>query len=135
VPNSSREEQPEELLLHYFWLLTSWTAEEKDAEALFETCGCDAAADPGSPSRWHGRVRRLRLHGFIERIAGTHRNRVTDHGLRAALLFSRTGARILRPAACGLAACAAAHRSGSNSSMRLCGQPAASLSSTSIRYA
>lgn len=31
------QERPEELLLHYFWLLTSWTAEEKDAEALLET--------------------------------------------------------------------------------------------------
>ena len=42
-------------------------------------------------------LRRLRLHGFIERIPGTHRYRVTDYGLRAALFFSRTYARILRP--------------------------------------
>lgn len=31
------QEKPEELLLHYFWLLTSWTPEEKDAETLLET--------------------------------------------------------------------------------------------------
>ncbi len=31
------QEKPEELLLHYFWLLTSWTAAEKDAETLLET--------------------------------------------------------------------------------------------------
>jgi hypothetical protein len=42
-------------------------------------------------------LRRLRLHGFIERIPGTHRYRVTNYGLRAALFFSRTYARILRP--------------------------------------
>jgi hypothetical protein len=31
------QERPDEFLLHYFWLLTSWTAEEKDAETLLET--------------------------------------------------------------------------------------------------
>ena len=31
------QERPEELLLHYFWLLTSWTAKEKDAQTLLET--------------------------------------------------------------------------------------------------
>jgi hypothetical protein len=42
-------------------------------------------------------LRRLRLHGFIERIPGTHRYRVLDYGLRATLFFSRSYARILRP--------------------------------------
>ena len=32
-------------------------------------------------------LRRLRLHGMIERIPKTHRYRVTDFGLRAALYF------------------------------------------------
>ena len=41
-------------------------------------------------------LRRLRLHGIIERIPKTHRYRVTDDGLRAALFFTRTYARILR---------------------------------------
>lgn len=31
------QEKPDELLLHYFWLLTSWTVEEKDSETLLET--------------------------------------------------------------------------------------------------
>jgi hypothetical protein len=42
-------------------------------------------------------LRRLRLHGFIERIPKSHRYRVTDFGLRAALFFARTYARIIRP--------------------------------------
>ncbi len=42
-------------------------------------------------------LRRLRLHGFIERIPKSHRYRVTDFGLRAALFFTRTYARIIRP--------------------------------------
>ena len=42
-------------------------------------------------------LRRLRLHGLIERIPKTHRYRVTDFGLRAALLITRTYACVLRP--------------------------------------
>jgi DNA-binding HxlR family transcriptional regulator len=42
-------------------------------------------------------LRRLRLHGLIERVPGAHRYRVTDLGFRAALFFTRTYARILRP--------------------------------------
>ncbi|MBI4903456.1 MAG: hypothetical protein HY820_07470, partial [Acidobacteria bacterium] len=42
-------------------------------------------------------LRRLRLHGMIERIPKTHRYRVTDFGLRAALFFTRTHARLYRP--------------------------------------
>ena len=42
-------------------------------------------------------LRRLRLHGLIARIAGTHRYRVTRSGLRTALFFTRTYARVLRP--------------------------------------
>jgi hypothetical protein len=30
------QERPDELLLHHFWLLTSWTQEQMDAEALLE---------------------------------------------------------------------------------------------------
>ena len=43
-------------------------------------------------------LRRLRLHGLIERIPFTRRYRVTDHGLRTALCYHRTYARVLRPA-------------------------------------
>ena len=42
-------------------------------------------------------LRRLRLHGLIERIPKTHRFHVTPNGLRVAIFFSRTWARLLRP--------------------------------------
>ena len=41
---------------------------------------------------------RLRLHGLIERIPFTKRYRVTDDGLRTALCYQRTYARVVRPA-------------------------------------
>jgi hypothetical protein len=43
-------------------------------------------------------LRRLRLHGIIERIPRSHRYQLTPDGLRIALFFSRTYARLLRPA-------------------------------------
>jgi hypothetical protein len=46
-------------------------------------------------------LRRLRLHGLIERVPGSFRYRVTDLGLRVALFFTRAYNRLLRP---GLAA-------------------------------
>src|SRR3954453_9547741 len=42
-------------------------------------------------------LRRLRLHGIIERIPRTHRYRVTDSGWRMALFCTRTYNRLLRP--------------------------------------
>jgi hypothetical protein len=42
-------------------------------------------------------LRRLRLHGLIQRIPGTHRYQVTHFGLRAAFFFTRTHQRLLRP--------------------------------------
>jgi hypothetical protein len=42
-------------------------------------------------------LRRLRLHGLIERIPHTHRYRVTAQGLRTAWFFTRTYNRVLRP--------------------------------------
>jgi hypothetical protein len=42
-------------------------------------------------------LRRLRLHGMIERIPKTHRYQVTDFGLRAPLYFTRVHARLYRP--------------------------------------
>jgi hypothetical protein len=55
--------------------------------------------DPGSmtPGRMTYQLRRLRLHGLIERQEGTHRYIVTDFGLRVSLFFTRGYARILRP--------------------------------------
>jgi hypothetical protein len=43
-------------------------------------------------------LRRLRLHGLIETIPHTHRYRVTDDGMRAALFYTRAYNRLLRPA-------------------------------------
>ena len=42
-------------------------------------------------------LRRLRLHGLIQRIPKTHRYEITPEGLRIALFFTRTYARLLRP--------------------------------------
>jgi hypothetical protein len=46
-------------------------------------------------------LRRLRLHGIIERLPKSYSYRVTQAGFRAALFFTRTYNRLLRP---GLAA-------------------------------
>jgi hypothetical protein len=43
-------------------------------------------------------LRRLRLHGIVERLPRTHRYRLTRDGLRVALFFTRAYARLLRPA-------------------------------------
>ena len=42
-------------------------------------------------------LRRLRVHGLIQRIPRTHRYQVTDSGLRHALFLTRLHARFLRP--------------------------------------
>jgi len=42
-------------------------------------------------------LRRLRLHGIIQRIPHSHRYQLSASGLRIALFFSRTYARLLRP--------------------------------------
>lgn len=42
-------------------------------------------------------LRRLRLHGIIQPIPRRHRYQLTPEGLRTALFFSRTYARLLRP--------------------------------------
>jgi len=43
-------------------------------------------------------LRRLRLHGLIERIEKTHRYRLTKKGLGVAFIYQRTYLRLLRPA-------------------------------------
>ena len=50
-----------------------------------------------TPGQMTYQLRRLRLHGLIQRVTGRHAYQVTDTGLRVALLFTRTYARILRP--------------------------------------
>lgn len=52
---------------------------------------------PVHPAQMSYDLRRLRLHGMIERIPRTHRYQVTDLGFRAALFLSRSYSRLLRP--------------------------------------
>jgi hypothetical protein len=51
-----------------------------------------------SPGRMTYDLRRLRLHGMIARVPGTHRYRLTPEGLRIALFFTRVYSRICGPA-------------------------------------
>lgn len=53
--------------------------------------------DDMTPGQMTYHLRRLRLHGLIERIPGTHRYQVTRLGWRTALFCTRTYNRILRP--------------------------------------
>jgi hypothetical protein len=50
-----------------------------------------------SPGRMSYDLRRLRLHGLIERIKGSHRYRLTPAGLKVALFYSRTYQHVIRP--------------------------------------
>ena len=61
--------------------------------------GCDPASISQGAITYQ--LRRLRLHGLIERVPTSFRYRVTDFGFRVALFFTRTYNRLLRP---GLAA-------------------------------
>jgi hypothetical protein len=62
---------------------------------LAQMLGLDPATYPAGRMTYD--LRRLRLHGIIERIPRSHRYRLTDDGLRIALFFSRTYTRLLRP--------------------------------------
>jgi hypothetical protein len=62
---------------------------------LAQLLGVDPANYP--PGRMTYDLRRLRLHGIIERIPHSHRYQLTSEGIRVALFFSRTYARLLRP--------------------------------------
>jgi DNA-binding IclR family transcriptional regulator len=48
------------------------------------------------PGRMSYDLRRLRLHGLIERLPKTQRYRLTTFGLKTALFYSRTYQRLLR---------------------------------------
>jgi hypothetical protein len=50
-----------------------------------------------TPGRMSYDLRRLRLHGLIERIAKTQRYRPTSFGLKTALFYTQTYQRLLRP--------------------------------------
>jgi hypothetical protein len=55
--------------------------------------------DDYSPSQMTYDLRRLRLHGLIERVPRSHRYRITESGARLAVLYLRIYARGFRPAA------------------------------------
>jgi hypothetical protein len=57
------------------------------------------AMDTYGPSQMTYDLRRLRLHGLIERVPRSHRYRITPFGARTAMLYVRLYARALRPAA------------------------------------
>jgi hypothetical protein len=74
--------------------LRGFTNQEMRA-LLAQLLGLDPAHYPMGRMTYD--LRRLRLHGLIQRIPHSHRYQVTPAGLRIALFFSRTYARLLRP--------------------------------------
>ena len=50
-----------------------------------------------TPGRMTYDLRRLRLHGVITKIPGTHRYEVTDEGIRICLFLTKVHSRIIRP--------------------------------------
>lgn len=55
------------------------------------------APDQLTPGQMTYHLRRLHLHGLIQRLPGTHRYQVTDFGWRTAFFFTRTYSRVIRP--------------------------------------
>jgi hypothetical protein len=53
--------------------------------------------DDYTPGRMTYDLRRLRLHGIIERIPGTHRYEVTAEGLRICLFLTKVHVHVIRP--------------------------------------
>lgn len=62
---------------------------------LAQLLGLDPAHYPAGRMTYD--LRRLRLHGLIQRIPKSHRYDLTPAGLRIAIFFTRTYARLLRP--------------------------------------
>jgi hypothetical protein len=82
------------VLVLFSFQLRGFTNQEMRA-LLAQLLGLDPAHYPVGRMTYD--LRRLRLHGLIERIPKSHRYEVTPAGLRIALFFSRTYARLLRP--------------------------------------
>jgi hypothetical protein len=82
-------------VLVLFCLLPQGFANKEVRERLAQLLGLDPSMM--TPGRMTYDLRRLRLHGLIERLPHSHRYRVTAQGLRTALFFTRVYARILRP--------------------------------------
>jgi hypothetical protein len=82
-------------VLILFRLLADGWRQRDLAEPLAGLLGIPASAL--TAGRLTYQLRRLRLHGLIARLPGTHRYRVTEHGLRMALFLTRAHARLFRP--------------------------------------
>jgi hypothetical protein len=78
-----------------FQLLPTGFSKRKLRENLAPLLGQQPADLTQGRMTYH--LRRLRLHGMIERIPKSHRYSLTDLGLRAEWFFTRTYSRILRP--------------------------------------
>jgi hypothetical protein len=78
-----------------FVLLTRGFSNRELREQLCTLLGIDPSQL--RPGRMTYDLRRLRLHGLIERIPHTHRYRLTEHGLKTAMFYSRLYNRVLRP--------------------------------------
>lgn len=82
------------LLVLFSPQLRGFTNQEMRA-LLAQLLGLDSADYPVGTMTYD--LRRLRLHGIIQRIPHSHRYQLTSDGLRIVLFFSRTYARLLRP--------------------------------------
>lgn len=80
-------------LLIFRLAVTGFTAHDLRAH-LAPLLGLDLAALTAGRITYD--LRRLRHHGLIERLPGTHRYRVTDTGLRHAMFLTRAHTRLLR---------------------------------------
>jgi hypothetical protein len=99
--------------VHWLWhamILFRQLAEGFRSVDLRRHLAAFSARDPQaiSPGAASYQLRRLRLHGLIERLPNTFRYRVTKLGFRVALFFTRVYNRLLRP---GLAAAVPHHHS------------------------
>jgi hypothetical protein len=91
---SPRSQALFQLLLLFCFLPCGFAAKEARS-LLAQLQGLDPAAF--TPGRLTYDLRRLRLHGLIERLPGTLRYRPTADGLRIAAFLSRVSARVLSP--------------------------------------
>jgi hypothetical protein len=82
------------VLVLFSFQLRGFTNQEMRA-LLAQLLGLDPAEYPVGRMTYD--LRRLRLHGLIQRVPKSHQYEVTPTGLRIALFFSRTYARLLRP--------------------------------------
>jgi hypothetical protein len=83
---------------------------------LAQLLGVDPATLTQGQMTYH--LRRLRLHGLIHRIQGTHRYALTPLGLRLCTFISRVYARVLRPGLSQVAPLAPPATSGRSSLQR-----------------